>query len=139
MVLVVLTTIVIFFVVIIKTNCFRKNTIKLIKIDKDDRDDIYNETADDIYSKEFEYVCKKSMNMEKPRYPIPQSNRNLIRVRPEGLERKSSNDILFQISKRSSNEFGELSPTNYEEIPRNQMSEKPDIEPQIINVKKWKK
>lgn len=139
MVLVVLTTIVIFFVVIIKTNCFRKNTIKLIKIDKDDRDDIYNETADDIYSKEFEYVCKKTMNMEKPRYPIPQSNRNLIRVRSEGLERKSSNDILFQISKRSSNEFGELSPTNYEEIPRNQMSEKPDIEPQIINVKKWKK
>lgn len=138
-VLVVLITIIIFFVLVSKTHCFRQNPIKLIKIDKDDRDEIYNETSDDFYSKEFEYVCKKTMKREKPRYPIAQSNRNLIRVRLEGLERKSSNDVLFQISKRSTNEFGELSPTNYEEIPRNQISEKPDFEPQIINVKRWKK
>ena len=111
--------------------------MRVVKIDKENKDDLYTETSDDLFSKEYENVCKRTLDLEKPRFSnLPLSNRNLIRVMEPGLDRKSSNDVLFQLSKRSTNDLADLSHQNYNGIPDTPMNGV-EINSQIIEVKKW--
>ena len=65
--------------------------MKVIKIDKDNKDDLYTETSDDLFSKEYENVCKRTLDLEKPRLSnLPLSNRNLI------IKSNEHNMAIFQ-------------------------------------------
>lgn len=136
-VIIILLTLILFCIVLNSTKCFKKNSMRVVKIDKENKDDLYTETSDDLFSKEYENVCKRTLDLEKPRLSnLPPSNRKLIRVMEPGLDRKSSNDVLFQLSKRSTNELADLSHQNYNGIPDAPMNGG-EINSQIIEVKKW--